>query len=671
MAGVEGLDHTLKLPGNIQKHIENLDRLAKKDAELNKRIPSLSGLMKDVLGKLEREPAIVEVTNPKTKKKVKIIVNKFVVQMLTSFAFGSGDGSLPLAYYGMSKGDFRFAANRWLGLITSNRRIGSAMTFMMDCHSGATRDRLKQIRIESERTLLGNVMNFPFPEVCEGWGKPDAGASFRNPVKTKVPTLFISGTLDVRTPPGNAEEVRENFQNSTHLIIDGAVHSDPLFLSSPKIKETMIKFMKAADLPATINIGMAKPFRFQEFPEETSSENGDAKRINDFITPFAKANHFSGVVLAEKNGKLIFEKAFGLASVEHNVPNRLNTRFGIASINKPMTYVVLLRLIEEGKIGINDKLSKYIPDFPSSDKITIEMIGRHRSGIPHRVMPAEEETIRYTPAAFVEKVKKAKLEFEPGTDDLYSSAGYAVLARVLEIASGKPFAQLLQEYVFDPAGMNDSMDYDSTKIIKNEARSYLLETGGYSAAAIKDYSFLVGAGSVFSTARDLYKFGRASIDGRFVAKSKLNLVRNGIFRSNGSSNGFRSNVRIDTEKKYGYVVISNLGSGANDLVINNLRNLLEGKEMVTPQVPNPKFDKNISNDLKEYVGKYKLGRSGFDILTRDEELFAGPFKLLPMGKDKYYNFWSYAEVTFVRNAAGKVKGLEWVGSAGKSDWVKQ
>ncbi len=94
-------------------------------------------------------------------------------------------------------------------------------------------------------------MDFPFPDVCHAWGNPDAGAPFRAPAKSKLPVLFISGTLDVRTPPSNAEEVRKGFPNSIHLIIDGAVHSDPLFLSSPQIKDVMLEFMKGQKVSTT------------------------------------------------------------------------------------------------------------------------------------------------------------------------------------------------------------------------------------------------------------------------------------------------------------------------------------------------------------------------------------------------------------------------------------
>lgn len=100
------------------------------------------------------------------------------------------------------------------------------------------------------------------------------------------------------------------------------------------------------------------------------------------MTPFATAKQFSGVVLASENGKVIYEKAFGVANADYKIPNQLNTRIGIASITKYMTGVILNRLIETKQVALADPLNKYIPDFPNGDKITIEMLARHRSGIP-------------------------------------------------------------------------------------------------------------------------------------------------------------------------------------------------------------------------------------------------------------------------------------------------
>jgi hypothetical protein len=222
--------------------------MVKADANLSREIPSLLGLIKEVFEKVEREPAVVEVTNPATKQKVKVTINKFALQLMTALSFGSNEAAIPALYYAMSKGDFTAPAQRWLSFNQPGQSIGSAMAFMMDCYSGTPPARRRRIEREAKTTLLGDVMDLPFPDVCRAWGSPDLGEEFRRPVKTRVPTLFISGTLDVRTPPSNAEEVRRGFPASEHLVIEGAVHSDPVFLSSPKIGDVMLEFMKGSEL---------------------------------------------------------------------------------------------------------------------------------------------------------------------------------------------------------------------------------------------------------------------------------------------------------------------------------------------------------------------------------------------------------------------------------------
>src|SRR5262245_58497115 len=251
LAGIEGPAHTIKLPRNTQQHLINLDKLVKSDTTLSQDIPDLLNLMKAVLDRVERAPVTVEVTDPENQQKVKVTINKFMLQYLTINFFGGGENFLPRGYYLLSKGEFSWVAQMWLRTVRSRPGIGSAMSFMMDCFSGISPERRRQIARESKETLLGDLIDFPLPDVCDAWGSPDLGAEFRNPVSSIVPTLFISGTLDVRTPVSNAEEVRKGFRSSAHLIIEGAMHSDPLFLSSPKIKEVMLQFMRGEPLATT------------------------------------------------------------------------------------------------------------------------------------------------------------------------------------------------------------------------------------------------------------------------------------------------------------------------------------------------------------------------------------------------------------------------------------
>jgi pimeloyl-ACP methyl ester carboxylesterase len=250
LAGTEGPDHTYKLPSNIQKHVEDLAAVIKADPQVGKEIPDFLGLMKSVFDRLDANPETVEITDPQTKLKVKVIVNKFVMQYIVANNIGTTvTARFPALFYRASKGDFTNPAQIWLS--ESRSGIGSAMSYMMDCASGWTAARRERIASEAKGTLLEDIFNFPFPDVCTAWNAPDLGDAFRAPLRSDVPVLFISGTLDARTPISNAEEYRTGFPNSTHIIIEGAVHSDPLFLSSPKIKEGMMEFLRGQTVTTT------------------------------------------------------------------------------------------------------------------------------------------------------------------------------------------------------------------------------------------------------------------------------------------------------------------------------------------------------------------------------------------------------------------------------------
>lgn len=407
------------------------------------------------------------------------------------------------------------------------------------------------------------------------------------------------------------------------------------------------------------------------FPQASFAQADKTRQLDEFLTSFAKANQFSGVVLASENGKVIYEKAFGLANADYKIPNQLNTRIGIASITKYMTSVILNRLIESNKISLADKLNKYIPDFPNGDKITIEMLARHRSGIPHRVMPSEAESLAYTSAEFVEKVKLAKLAFEPGTGRLYSSAGYAVLARVLEIVSGKTYSQLLQEYVFTPAGMTDSVDFDGDLVIERRAQDYYLSPNGLVNVPLKNYSFLVGAGSVFGTARDVYKFGEAVLDGKYGEGVKTSLLGQTSFSGSGSTNGHRAYFEIARDKKYGFVLLSNL-AGVFDLISQGSLEILQGKEVTVKSFTIPKIIPNPNKNLTEFLGHYKRSDgSEANIILRNDFLYSGDIKLYPTKPDCFFEYRFSGDLCFIRDESAKIKEIKWKGHNFDMTWVKQ
>ncbi len=393
------------------------------------------------------------------------------------------------------------------------------------------------------------------------------------------------------------------------------------------------------------------------------AQTDKSKQIDELIAPFAADGYFSGVVVASEDGKVIYEKAFGLANADFSIPNQIDTRIGIASITKYMTTVILGRLLDEKKIALTDKLSKYIPEFPNGENITIEMLAIHRSGIPHRVMPPEQEAVPHPIGEMVRRIAEAKPDFEPGTRRGYSSAGYTVLARAMEIASGKRYAELLRQYVFEPAGMRDSLDFDGEEIIKRRAQDYLLKPNGYVNAALKDYSFLIGAGSVFSTAGDVCKFGNAVISGTYGETATSRLVNDGVLSGSGRTNGHRAYLEFDSKSGFGFVLLSNLSSGAFDIISTDLTDIMKGRELSVKNFKVPKLAPDANKDLSEFAGRYPRTDGGtFQIVLKDGVLYSGDIGIYPVGKDCFFDYSFFGSVCFSRNEGGDVAGITWKGA---------
>ena len=236
LAGVEGPDHTLKLPSDQQALLEQIDGLYRA------RDPASSFLadVEAVLDALRRQPVTVD--TEVEGETVPLTVGAFDVQWVAANMLRGPELSLslPPMFAAMRGGDFSGVAP-WVVRLKGPSGM-SAMSAAMDAASGASLWRRARIASEARRTLLGDAINFPGPEQAAALGVPDLGPAFRTPVVSDVPVLFISGTLDGRTPPSNADEVAAGFSNGARLVIEGAGHSDPLFLGSPLILDRVRAF---------------------------------------------------------------------------------------------------------------------------------------------------------------------------------------------------------------------------------------------------------------------------------------------------------------------------------------------------------------------------------------------------------------------------------------------
>ncbi|WP_051230299.1 serine hydrolase domain-containing protein [Epilithonimonas caeni] len=237
------------------------------------------------------------------------------------------------------------------------------------------------------------------------------------------------------------------------------------------------------------------------------------RKIDSLIrSEFKETNGPGGVFLIAKKGKPIYEKAFGMGNLE--LDSKLNTGsvFQIGSMTKQFTAIVILMLEEQGKLKVDDPVSKYIPSYPNGDKITIHHLLTHTSGIRDFTKMKTLQDIaqkEMTPQQMVDFFKNEPADFAPGEKFEYNNSGYVILGYIIELASGEKYEDLIKKNIFDKAGMANSYYASDRKIIKNRAFGYHKKSSGYVNKTIISFSVPFSSGSLMSTLDDMLKWQNA------------------------------------------------------------------------------------------------------------------------------------------------------------------
>ena len=299
------------------------------------------------------------------------------------------------------------------------------------------------------------------------------------------------------------------------------------------------------------------------------------KRITTTVDSLVKLNEFSGVVLLAKDGAPVFEKAYGFADREAKKPNTIETAFNIGSINKLFTSIAIRQLAAEGKVHLDSTLAMHWPDYPNPDvakRVTIRQIMQHRSGISGDIFAAPHGKTRhairhnrdYLPL-FVDN----PLNFEPGTRQQYSNAGYVILGMLVERLSGTDYYRYVQERIYRPAGMTRTGAWPVDSLPLNTALGYTSEEGPLERNTARLPGRGSAAGGGYTTAHDLMRFMTA-----LRQKKVANAPDAGSIGIAGGAGGLNGVLEGDLRGGYDLIVLANLDPPAAERVSRIVRGWL-------------------------------------------------------------------------------------------------
>jgi len=303
----------------------------------------------------------------------------------------------------------------------------------------------------------------------------------------------------------------------------------------------------------------------------------DPKTIDSIVT----AGEFSGVVLVAKDGVPIVERAYGFADREARIPNTIETAFNLGSINKFFTQIAIRQLATAGKLDIDSSLARAWPDYPNQDvarRVTIRQLLQHRSGVGGNIFGAPPGKMRgdiRRLADYLPLFVNEPLQFEPGTNQRYSNAGYIILGLLIERLSGDDYYNYVRSHIYQPAGMTRSGSWTVDSLPPNTARGYT--RGAQDAPAATplgpNTTLLPGRGSSagggYSTAHDLLRLINALRANKIPGGPPAGGV--GIA---GGAPGLNAALEGDLPGAYDLIVLANLDPPAAERVARLVRGWL-------------------------------------------------------------------------------------------------
>ena len=411
-----------------------------------------------------------------------------------------------------------------------------------------------------------------------------------------------------------------------------------------------------------------------------------------------KTNETGATALVARKGQIIYKKAFGMANLEYNIPMQVDNIFKIGSITKQFTAVAILQLVEQGKLNLQDDITKFIPDYPTQGhKITIEHLLTHTSGIQNYTEMKDFEyrmSLDFNPSEFLNHFKNQPMESAPGTKWNYNNSGYFLLGYVIEKISGKTYPQYVEENFFKPLGMTSSLYGSDSKIIKNRAGGYDKDSIGVVNAPKLSMTQPYSGGSIQSTVDDLFKWHQAIHSYKLLKKESLdkafkkykltdgtetdygfgwflkNVQESPTIEHSGGISGFLTQSIYLPKEDVFVAVFSNCMCNLPMAIGVNIAALTIGKPYKYKEIP-VEFSR-----LEGYLGVYEniKGEQLF-ITIEDNQLYSQQsgdtkFKLKAFQKDKFFIENMMTTIEFSVNNKGEIEKLQKKGRSGNEVWNK-
>jgi CubicO group peptidase (beta-lactamase class C family) len=405
-----------------------------------------------------------------------------------------------------------------------------------------------------------------------------------------------------------------------------------------------------------------------------------ASKIDEYMQAHVNAGQFNGSVLVARDGKVLLRKGYGMANVELEVPNTPQTKFRLGSISKQFTAMAIAQLAERGKLSLDDPARKYVPDAHTAwSKVTIRHLLTHTSGVPSFTGFPEYRKFKvekHTPEQVIARFKDKPLDFEPGEKYSYSNSGYYLLGYIVSKASGMPYEAYLRQNIFNPLDMNDSGEDSNTAIIKRRATGYTRRGETWVNADYIDMTIPGGAGALYSTVDDLYRWDQGLYTDKLVSQKMLDTIfkpfkedygfgwivkkrgERRMVSHGGGIEGFNTVIARFPDQLVCVIALSNLNSGALDRIGNDLGAIVFGDKY---ELPRQRTEVSVNPGIFDsYVGKYELRPNVVLTVVRDgnklmTQLTGQPqIQVYPESETKFFLKVVDAQLSFVKDGDGRV-----------------